>query len=403
MAENEVRVTETQSWGSRLGDSIKGVLFGLALFIAGFPVLFWNEGRAVATAKALDEGEGACISVESNAKVDPEMEGKLVHMTGKADTKDILADDAFGVSVNAIALKRKTEMFQWVEHSSTKEKKNLGGSVTKETVYKYSQEWSETAIDSSSFNTPAGHENPGAIEFPSESKRAANVSFGAFRLNESQIGRIGSEQAYAFPTGFTCKISRVQMQGNAILVPNLATRSNEKNVRDVATQPRVGDMRVTFSVVLPHDISIVSKQKGDSFTGYLAKSKKKVDMLSDGTKEAAEMFEAARSANTFLTWLVRLGGFLLMFIGLSTALKPLSVLADVLPILGDIVGVGAGIAAGLVAFACAILTIGVAWLFYRPLVGVPLVVAGGALLVKSILKKKKAAAAAPASPTEQQG
>ena len=37
------------------------------------------------TAKALDEGEGACISVESNAKVDPEMEGCLVHMTGRAD------------------------------------------------------------------------------------------------------------------------------------------------------------------------------------------------------------------------------------------------------------------------------------------------------------------------------
>ena len=78
-------VTETTriSWGSRLGSSFKGILFGLVLFVAGFPFLFWNEGNAVKTAKAIDEGEGACVSLESNEKVDPEMEGKLVHLTGK--------------------------------------------------------------------------------------------------------------------------------------------------------------------------------------------------------------------------------------------------------------------------------------------------------------------------------
>ena len=78
-------VTETTkvSWGSRLGASIKGILAGLALFVVGFPVLFWNEGNSVKTAKALDEGEGACIPVESIEKIDPEMEGQLVHMTGR--------------------------------------------------------------------------------------------------------------------------------------------------------------------------------------------------------------------------------------------------------------------------------------------------------------------------------
>ncbi len=40
-------VTETtrESWGSRLGGSLRGVVIGLALFIAGFPLLFWNEGN----------------------------------------------------------------------------------------------------------------------------------------------------------------------------------------------------------------------------------------------------------------------------------------------------------------------------------------------------------------------
>ena len=390
-------VTETTkvSWGSRLGTSIKGILAGLALFVVGFPVLFWNEGNSVKTAKALDEGEGACIPVESIEKIDPEMEGQLVHMTGKAMTSDVLSDDQFGVSATAIALARKTEMYQWVEHSKTEEKKNLGGSVTKTTTYTYSQEWVDSAIDSSGFKEQ-GHDNPGMIEFPSEETRAANVSFGAFRLSESQIGRIGSEQAYAFPTDFVCKVERVQIQGRTIYVPNKTTRDNEKNNRDVASQPRVGDMRVNFSVVYPHDISIVAKQKGDTFVGYLAKTKKKIDMLSDGVKDAAEMFEAARSANTMMTWIVRLVGFLLMFFGLSMVLKPLSVLADVLPILGNIVEIGTGLVAGVIAFVCALVTIAIAWIFYRPVLGILLLAAAGAeifFLWKKKQEKKSAVVA----------
>ena len=42
MAVTEERVVENPSWVQRLGSSFKGVLVGLALFIAGFPILFFN-------------------------------------------------------------------------------------------------------------------------------------------------------------------------------------------------------------------------------------------------------------------------------------------------------------------------------------------------------------------------
>jgi hypothetical protein len=392
-----VTETTTESWGSRLGSSIRGVLVGGALFIAGFPVLFWNEGNSVKTAKAIDEGEGACISLESNANVDPEMNGKLVHMSGKAETKDVLADDTFGVSVTAIKLARKVEMYQWLEESRTSEKKKLGGSVEKTTTYTYKQTWSSSAIDSSSFKE-AGHDNPGAMEFESENKQAANVTFGAFRLSEKQIGMISSEQTYAFPTSFVCKVDRVQVRGSTIYVPNAATRTNEKNNRDVLSQPRIGDMRVTFSVVYPHDISVIAKQKGNTFIDYTAKNGKKLNYLTNEIKDAAAMFETARTNNAIMTWLIRLGGFLMMYFGLSMVFKPLSVLADVLPILGDIVGIGTGLVAGIISLVCALVTIAIAWIFFRPILGIILLVAAGALvglLIKKRMAAKKAAAAAP--------
>jgi len=391
-----VTETTTESWGSRLGSSIRGVLVGAALFIAGFPVLFWNEGNSVKTAKAIDEGEGACISLESNANVDPEMNGKLVHMSGKADTKDVLADDTFGVSVTAIKLARKVEMYQWIEESRTSEKKKLGGSVEKVTTYTYKKDWMPTAIDSSGFKEQ-GHDNPGVMEFESQKMQAANVTFGAFRLSESQIDRIGSAKQYAFPTGFVCKVERVKVQGSMIYVPNAETRNNALNTRDVSSQTRIGDMRVTFRVVYPHEVSLIAKQHGDTFVAYTAKNGKKLSYLEDGVKDAAEMFQTARTNNAIMTWLVRIGGFLMMFIGLSMVFKPLSVLADVLPILGDIVEMGMGLVAGLIALICALVTIAIAWLFYRPVLGIILLAVAGFFGWK-LFQKRKAAKAAKAAP-----
>ena len=395
-----VTETTTESWGSRLGNSIKGVIVGLGLFVLGFPVLFWNEGNSVKTAKSLDEGEKACVSLESAEKVDPGMEGRLVHVSGKADTKDVLTDETFGVAATAIALTRKVEMYQWKENCETVETKKAGGSVEKKKHYSYEKVWSGKAIDSSGFHD-AGYDNPGELEFPSRTQRAADVRFGAFRLSADQVSRIGAAQDYAFPADFTCRVARVQMKDTTIYVPNRETRLNEKNERDVASQPRIGDMRVVFSVVYPHEISLVAKQHGDTFVSYVAQAGKKVDLLKDGVADAAEMFADARTANTLFTWGLRLGGFMMMFIGLSMALKPLSVLADVLPIFGDFVEMGIAVVAGLVSLVCALVTIGVAWLFYRPVLGVALLAVAGFFVWKLIQRRKaakaKAAAGAPSA------
>jgi len=46
-------------WFSRIGESIKGLLFGGVLFLGSFPLIWWNEGRAVQTYESLQEGRGA--------------------------------------------------------------------------------------------------------------------------------------------------------------------------------------------------------------------------------------------------------------------------------------------------------------------------------------------------------
>lgn len=384
-------VTETsrESWISRLGNAFKGILVGFVLFILGFPVLFWNEGNSVRTARALAEGEGACIPLDSVAAVDSDYDGRLVHASAKAETDDVLADPEFGVSATAIRLERKVEMFQWEEESRTTEKKNLGGSVTKTTTYTYHKAWRDDLVDSSDFKE-SGHDNPAAMAYEAQEQLAGAVRFGAFRLNERQIARIGGARDYAFATNYVCPLASAQRVGNTLYIPGRASAST--NARDVASAPQIGDMRVSFSVVYPHEISLVAKQFGDTFTAYVAKNGKKIDLLADGVRDSAEMFAAARRNNAIVTWLIRLGGFLLMYIGLSAILKPLSVIGDLVPFVGTIIGMGAGFVAGTVALVCALVTIAVAWIFYRPILGILLLAAAGALAWRLMTRAKGASA-----------
>ncbi|MBP3531846.1 MAG: hypothetical protein J6K25_11805, partial [Thermoguttaceae bacterium] len=189
--------TTVESWGSRLGSSMKGVLAGFLFVLAAIALLFWNEGRTVNRAKALNEGASAVITVDA-AKVDPQNDGKLVHVSGEVATADVLEDLKFGVSVNAIKLVRKVESFQWKENEQSTTKRGSGGSQETTTTYTYEKVWSPDLINSSAFKE-AGHENPTTRPVEGAEFVASNVSLGAFRLSADLISRLGPAKAFVPP------------------------------------------------------------------------------------------------------------------------------------------------------------------------------------------------------------
>src|SRR5687767_4510108 len=101
MSNHTFTETKRTGWGSRLGNSIKGALFGGILLVIAFILLWWNEGRSVRTAKGLALGEKIAAEVASD-KVDPANEMKLVHTSGRAEAKDEVKDDIFGVTAPGI-------------------------------------------------------------------------------------------------------------------------------------------------------------------------------------------------------------------------------------------------------------------------------------------------------------
>lgn len=76
---------KTTSYGTRVGNSLKSVLFGIVLIIGATVLLWWNEGRAVKTADMLKDAQEACIEMPNPNKKSANFEGELIlrHRNGK--------------------------------------------------------------------------------------------------------------------------------------------------------------------------------------------------------------------------------------------------------------------------------------------------------------------------------
>jgi hypothetical protein len=388
-------VTTHESWFSRLGNSIKSVLAGVLLFIISFPLLWWNEGRAVKTAKALAELGGNVKTVSAD-KVDPAMEGKPVHMIAAATVDEVLADGQFPVSAKAVKLRRTVEMYQWTEKQESKTKKNVGGSQDTETTYRYEMGWDEDLHDSSDFKVPAGHENPKSKRFENVSKTAERVGFGAFTLSKGLLDDMNAYAPLPFGEDLVAELpdgdrQRGVVQGEWLYLPN-----DPVSYKPNPAKPRLGDLRIKFEAVEPADVSVIAQQHGSSFGPWQSsvEGSSPIERLSMGRVDAKAMVGAMESENTTLTWILRGVGFLAMAFGIGMVFGPMAVLADVLPILGTIARSGISLFAGVLAASLTLVTIAAAWLYYRPVLAVGLIVVAVAIVfVARMLLRKRAPAA----------
>jgi hypothetical protein len=385
MSKDSFTEVTSESWFSRIGGAIKGILVGLVLFVVAFPLLFWNEGRSVRQYKILKEGGGAVVSVSSD-NVDAANAGKLIHVTGKASTEATLTDPVFGVTATALKLKRVTEMYQWKESSESHTKKTLGGGTETAKTYTYSKTWSDKLIDSADFKEPTDHQNPGSLPYESTEHIADVVTCGAFTLSAPLVGRINNFESLAL--GNNTPLPE-PLQGKAIL------HDGGFYLGADPTSPKIGDARIKFKIVKSTEVSVMASQVGSTFQPYRTKSSGNIELLQTGVFTADAMIQRAQEENATLSWILRLVGFILMLLGLNMMFRPLSVLADVIPILGDIVGVGTGLISFLLAVVLSLMTIAVAWIVFRPLLGLILIVAATGLTVAIKRKLKPANAASP--------
>ena len=431
--------TRTVGYGSRVGNSFKAIGGGFLLFILGTALLWWNEGRAVKTEKMLNEAGNAYVEMENPNKKDASLEGELICGTAMATTEDSLTDAQFGIGAKAIAIKRIVEYYQWVEHAQEKKEDKLGGKEVTTTTYTYSKEWVSRPIESAQFKDLAYQNKNMVLNTIDDAEQyAENVSFGAYKLSESLIHSISSSEgldlaiaedllkqfdkntqaAYErfygvqkkepaqqptqqpaipdsvkalLPDSVKAVLDSLQAVNDSI-VKSMENAENKKDLEyvhqasnvlyfgRVPGSPEVGDVRVTFEKIVPAKVTVMAVVDGDTFKPFKAKNGKRFQTLVMGKKSGDEIIEAEKEANSIILWALRILGIVMVIGGLKGIFGFIETILKVVPFIAGIFGWGVGLVCTIVGIVWSLIVIALAWLFYRPILAISLLVLAGLLI-----------------------
>jgi hypothetical protein len=365
MPDSFVETTST-SWLSRIGQSIIGFLLGLVFVIGAIILLFWNEGRAVQTARSLSEGSHVVVDV-APAPIDPSNDGKLIHVSGDAKATAPITDRTFGVSTVALHLVRVAEMYQWQEEKQQETRKSIGGSEQTVTTYTYKKVWSDRPIDSQAFRHPDGHSNP-QKRYDRLSLTATDATLGDFRLDAAVLSLL--------PTSAALQLDPQAADSLKARISNAQIVDGKIYIGVSPDSPQVGDYQISYEYTPLGPVSAIGRQSGSGIVQYQTRAGDRLLMAALGLQPAADMFKQAERDNMILTWVLRVVGILVMWFGALFVLRPLVVVADVVPLIGNVLGAGAGLVALAFTMIAAGTVIAFAWLWYRPLVALAVLAVG---------------------------
>jgi hypothetical protein len=382
-------VQSRQSYGSKLADSCIASIIGIVLFLSSFVLLWWNEGNTLYMMKALEEAQDNVDEVPCRP-IDPANNKQLVHISCDLENLQTFKEpNDLGVSATAAFFRRHVEMYQYAEDVQKEERKNNDGSTTTTTTYSYRTEWSPARIRSEDFRYPdtcvehGGRcvhcRNPALNEWPmvSSTQYAEGVTAGDFSLSKELLQKLtSSEPVQPVDSGV--------YNPSQIRPPQSITGSNTHVIGSIvytgnSNRPKVGDMRISWSQSSVQAVSVIAQQQGRGFVSWRSTTRKgyTVMLLDEGMVDAAEMFARAMRMNNLVAWVLRLTGFVLMVFGITLVGKPLGVVADIIPFFGSMIGevamLGVAMLACVIAFPLSVITICLAWVWYRPIVLVPFV------------------------------
>lgn len=222
----------------------------------------------------------------------------------------------------------------------------------------------------------------------SDTFTAREVRLGAYRLSSNLIGKMDENKPLAVtPKAFE--------EANADVRSAFRIQGSGLYKGAHPGSPAIGDVKVEFKVVEPQTISLVARQVGDSFEPYTTKAGGTIELLRPGTLTSEAMFEKAIQENANLTWILRLVGVVVMVIGFAMIFSPLAVLADVVPFLGNLVGMGTFLISMVLGLSLSCLAIAIGWVFYRPYIGLPLLAVAIVLPLLAILRASKRSVPVP--------
>lgn len=340
-------------------------LIGILVFCGGVYLLTWNEGRAVHHHHSLEETYNNAISLNPFEKLHTEYDGRVVHITGNLVVDEPLTEPEYGISIQAVKLKRRVQMYQWVEERSPRSDDNDDIIQQKsDTDYYYVTEWRDKLVDSSSFYIRRGHENPTEIPLKTVTYIAPYVKVGPLTLSQELKDKFND---------FTEFTSDERPDRRDIKL-HLGIYYHCQDIWN----PEVGDIRVQFyyAGLAAEPVTIIAKQENGVLVPYTTSKGKKIALLRYGDLNITEMFSAEHWDARAETWKLRFYGGVFIYFATICWSRLLKIIFNKLPYLSNIIsGEATDVKNFLVAGSVALFIIAFAWIAYRPVIGASLIFA----------------------------
>ncbi len=365
--------TTRKSWFSRIMSSFFAVLIGIGMFFGSFVLLFFGEGRV-----NLSKIAKTAILLDANESASADAEGQLVAISGELSTEEEIGDEYLKAG-NYLVIEREVEMYAWRESSSTKTRKNIGGSETTRKTYTYSKTWQSNPEKTSDFEEPSGHINP-PMEINAKIIQPSTAKIGNYELDAQNIKMPKAEY-------LSLSASVVDIGGN-ISVANsdyLFMGMGRLN------SPEVGDLRIRYKVLKnPVKTATVLGQLNNSSIGpFKGPKESTLHRAFHGTHKDA--VKVLRKEHNTTTWIIRGIGFGLMWIGMMLIFSPLSTFLDIIPLAGNITRNLVAMASFGVSVVLTSVTIIVSMLLHNIwlMIGIVAAVAIGMIVLAKMRKRAK--------------
>ncbi len=279
-------------------------------------------------------------------------------------------------------------MYAWVEKTESKTEKNTGGSETTTTTYSYVQEWTSNPADSSTFKEPAGHTNP-AMPYQNQTFYVNNASVGVYPVNIQELSLPGQTELVLNSSMVNPRYAG-SLNGNYIFI-----KPGGYGYYGGTSSPTVGDLRIHYTALASDiNVTVFGLLQGGNIVPFIYKGEDKLYHARMGTRD--EAIATLSKEHKTVGWILRLVGFLMMWIGLTMFFGPINAVLDVLPFLGNISRTLISIAMFVVALVLSIATIVVSMIAHNPiaLIITIVVIIGIVFLIGRLVRKKKASKAA---------
>ncbi len=298
------------------------ILFFMIALFTGI-VYFFSFQEASEELRALGSiHEKGFVELASTAYVDSSLEGRVVFVQGKITTQDVLQDPHFTISVPALAFHAHVQFNQWDEHRRKAQRS-------------YKLDWNTSPVSTDSFEKAKN--NTLILPVKSSSVYSMNNTLGAYTIAPSLLEKLplrhdfslhvtpkllqeAKEKILRHASTLGVKSESVQAyfsQNSTSEGAPLAT-AWDKNTLFLGldmSNPRAGDLRISYSYTPEQFVSFFATLKGNSLHLFVDED----DDASTHTVQAGEvnmekMLSQTKENNVIFIIFSVVVGLLIMFL-----------------------------------------------------------------------------------------